>query len=275
LVPLLIAVFVAAPPVFGQLTPEEREDPLYWYGHSVNALNLNQAVQIVLGDASAYDSRYRMDPLSVARVGRSSLRILRNTIYALRGYAFSDPALLEYFSRYDWYEPRSRNVEDSLTPADRDNIRMVQAFEAMDESAPTITWTDDIVGVWQQSPIMNAGWGDRFVFYPDGNMEFLYSQMSALELIRGLRGTYRVQGNVLIFSIEQIEFIEHGTEYDIDWLEWTESSRNTATFERPIILRLPVGEISLNNEFDHLERLEVSIGGVPQFRMSADPNPGY
>lgn len=222
-----------------------------------------------------YDTRWSMDLLSVARLNQPSLRILRNSIYALHGYTFSDPELLSHFSGYDWYEPRSRNIEDQLTITDRSNIRMIQAFERMSESGETVRWGEEAVGVWQASPYMAAGWGDRFVFYADGTFEFLRSQMSQFQMVHGLEGTYSIRGNVVTLSVERIIFYEHESTYafnDLDGWQWNVSDLNSATFERPIPLRLPVGPIGTSTEFN---RIEAMIGGVSFYRLASDPTDRY
>lgn len=71
----------------------------------------------------------------------------------------------------------------------------------MEENSETIVWGPEKEGVF----VMAAGWSDRFVIYSDNKMEFLFSQMSKLQLIKGLAGTYTIHGNVLLFSISQVD----------------------------------------------------------------------
>ncbi|MFZ4592578.1 MAG: hypothetical protein ACOYN6_16375 [Ignavibacteria bacterium] len=35
----------------------------------------------------------------------------------------------------------------------------------------------DLVGIWQDSPVVAAGWSDTYLFYSDGKFVFNYSQM--------------------------------------------------------------------------------------------------
>jgi hypothetical protein len=55
------------------------------------------------------------------------LRIARNEIFARRGHQFRDPVLLEYFSRFPWYTPRSGNV--SLSAIEEANVKLIQSME--------------------------------------------------------------------------------------------------------------------------------------------------
>ena len=77
----------------------------------------------------------------------------------------------------------------------------------MDENSETITWGPEKEGVWQDMFVMAAGWSDRFVIYADNRMEYLFSQMSQLQLIKGLAGTYTIRGNVLLFRSPRLIFM--------------------------------------------------------------------
>jgi hypothetical protein len=47
-----------------------------------------------------------------------TLRILRNTLYAMKGYAFASKELQEYFLKMYWYFPHdpAKNAEISFSP---------------------------------------------------------------------------------------------------------------------------------------------------------------
>ena len=57
------------------------------------------------------------------------LRIMRNYIFARHGYIFKSDDLRQYFSQYDWYTPISRNVTKELSKIERDNIKLIEAYE--------------------------------------------------------------------------------------------------------------------------------------------------
>lgn len=58
-----------------------------------------------------------------------SLRILRNSIFAQYGHIFKSEDLSQYFSQFDWYEPISKNVNDSLSNIDKLNIQTILNIE--------------------------------------------------------------------------------------------------------------------------------------------------
>ncbi len=132
-----------------------------------------------------------------------SFRLLRNFFFAKHGHIFQSADLTEYFSRFDWYKPTRTVAFEELSEAERWNIEIIRKFEQMNENSQTVVWGPEKEGVWQDHFVMAAGWGDRFIIYADNRMEFLFSQMSELQLIKGLAGTYEIRGNVLIFAVPQ------------------------------------------------------------------------
>ncbi len=61
---------------------------------------------------------------------KAQLRILRNTIYARHGRRFKSPDLQRYFAQFDWYYPTVNEVyEHQLSPVEKHNIQLIQAYE--------------------------------------------------------------------------------------------------------------------------------------------------
>jgi len=175
------------------------------YHGALNKMLCNEAEDILLGNISRLDDGYLIDLISLGKLQGKSFRLLRNAIYAKHGHIFASEELTEYFSRFDWYKPTKTVSYADLSEVERKNIEMIQKFEKMDENSETIVWGPEKEGVWQDIFVMAAGWNDRFVIYSDNKMEFLFSQMSELQLIKGLAGTYTIHGNVLLFSVSQVD----------------------------------------------------------------------
>lgn len=53
------------------------------------------------------------------------LDIMRNEIFAEYGFIFKSKEWQEYFSQYDWYEPRFDNVDEQLTDLEKSNIKVI------------------------------------------------------------------------------------------------------------------------------------------------------
>lgn len=57
------------------------------------------------------------------------LRIMRNEIFAKHGYIFNSQDLKDYFSKFDWYKPKYKDVKSLLTETDKINIATIQKAE--------------------------------------------------------------------------------------------------------------------------------------------------
>jgi hypothetical protein len=57
------------------------------------------------------------------------LKIMRNEIYARRGYIFKTDDMKNYFNQQRWYKPRYINVEPMLTEMEKKNVKFIQSYE--------------------------------------------------------------------------------------------------------------------------------------------------
>lgn len=62
-------------------------------------------------------------------MSRRELRLLRNMIYARRGYSFKSILLQDYFFNTVWYEEDPKFTSAALTPRDWRNIKMIKSVE--------------------------------------------------------------------------------------------------------------------------------------------------
>lgn len=53
-------------------------------------------------------------------------KIMKNEILARHGFIFSDKELKEYFSKQDWYKPKSKNVESMLSEIEKRNLEFIK-----------------------------------------------------------------------------------------------------------------------------------------------------
>ncbi|HRH38494.1 MAG TPA: YARHG domain-containing protein, partial [Flavobacteriales bacterium] len=65
-----------------------------------SASGLSERVHAALRYSTLDMAQFRMEPLT-----KEDLRMLRNTIYAIHGYAFKDKELRSFFERFPWYVP--------------------------------------------------------------------------------------------------------------------------------------------------------------------------
>ncbi len=68
-------------------------------------------------------------------------------------------------------------------------------------TAPMQQQTINLVGIWQDSAHMAAGWSDRYHFYPSGAFHFYPNQMTCPEQKVELAGTWALRGSQLTLTV--------------------------------------------------------------------------
>ncbi len=59
------------------------------------------------------------------------LDIVRNEIFAEYGFIFKSDKWKRYFESKSWYKPQYENVDQFLTPIDKDNIKFIQEYQRL------------------------------------------------------------------------------------------------------------------------------------------------
>jgi len=235
----------------------------------------SKALRILLGEVNILDSRWvELDIFSLSQLDNRSLRLLRNMIYARHGYKFNSPDLTSYFNRFDWYNPRYDNVDNLLTNVDRYHIQFIQAYENRNENIQNI-FLNNPIGFWHDSPAVAADYGERFIFHLNNRLEFYFSSMQNMPIVTRLNGSYTISGNVLIYSVTEINIIINNADikmYPGGWYSWGSSEKNKLTLENPIVYRFPVSNI-ITKIFGSDRSLEtITIGGREFFKFSDNVN---
>jgi len=99
----------------------------------------------------AFDKTITTKPLILSESeleGKSSeeLRIIRNEIFARKGYRFKSTDLQDYFSKIDWYEPKYDNVDSLLSETNKRNIELLLKFEKT--LMNSVDWRKTLIGIW-------------------------------------------------------------------------------------------------------------------------------
>lgn len=85
------------------------------------------------------------------------------------------------------------------TAADSDHSADTTSLSAQTTGQNPIT-TDDLVGVWQESPEVGSGYSDHYVFYSTGNFSFNYNQMVCDKRTIRYSGTWKLQRDSLYLT---------------------------------------------------------------------------
>ena len=56
------------------------------------------------------------------------LQIIKNSIFARHGYSFKKETYRNFFEQTDWYIPVSDNVDNNLTPTEKENVILLNRF---------------------------------------------------------------------------------------------------------------------------------------------------
>lgn len=149
---------------------------------------------------------------------KEDLQLLRNAIYARRGMTFQSNYLSEYFKKFDWYKPRSGNVEAQLSETDRTNIKNIQIFENAQPN-PNLR-KNQLVGEWINS-FPASDYCGQIEIRNNNTIEIIDPLFEG-----NLKGKYTIEKGFLIVSVIEIQ----DTVYSDKWL----------TLPNPYRLVLPV-----------------------------------
>jgi len=245
---------------------------------------VNNSLKILLGDVDLLNSK--LNNFSLAQMDNQNIKFIRNMIYAKYGYIFNSQAFFEYFSRFNWYEPKYNNVDSFLTEIDKNNIQLLQMFETRNEKLPNIIWNNP-VAVWDVLPLkIRDAWAERFIILPGNIMEYHESQMNDFKTFIGMIGSYTIKGNVLIYSVTEVYYVHFipdvfSIQSDKN-LYMSTNGVNKITLEKPIVFKFPISNIetlSKENElFDNYDRQNIysdeidtlTIGGQYFFKFPYD-----
>ena len=263
----------------------ENESITEYYNNSLNELIPTKAKKIILGNIDLLSET--ISDFDLAILSNSDLRILRNMIYAKYGNIFSSSDLTNYYSNFAWYKPSKKVKDSDLTEEELKLIERIKIFETRDENKKNVN-LKSMEGIWQDYFIMADGWSNRFVFYSDNKLDFLYSQMRYIPLAKEMIGTYEIKGNVLIFKVKEIIYNSYTPKYDTIgfWDIWEiPDNRNTVTFKNPLEFKFPIKNFELNktwkqrnystNEDVEFTKDYIELGSFSYYKMSKDPNSKY
>ena len=263
----------------------ENESITEYYNNSLNELIPTKAKKIILGNIDLLSET--ISDFDLAILSNSDLRILRNMIYAKYGNIFSSSDLTNYYSNFAWYKPSKKVKDSDLTEEELKLIERIKIFETRDENKKNVN-LKSMEGIWQDYFIMADGWSNRFVFYSDNKLDFLYSQMRYIPLAKEMIGTYEIKGNVLIFKAKEIIYNSYTPKYDtIGFYDIWEipDNRNTVTFKNPLEFKFPIKNFELNktwkqrnystNENVEFTKDYIELGSFSYYKMSTDPNSKY
>lgn len=228
---------------------------------------------IDLGEIALLD--YGFNPIQLGLLDSMHLRLLRNLIFAQHGLIFQSTDLSVFFSTFPWYTPTMTDVGSLLTSTDQNNLIHIAGLEAKN---PTVSPEDEqLVGVWQDMPVMAAGWSERFIFFQSGDVFYGLSTMKKLPSVRFFAGKYEIIEGFLLMTFTDVKVVRHSNEIEYSTgmgYQWKESDTRYIVLDEPLVIRLPIywiREIDLDKAG---HRTELNIAGFLYYWMASDPLDG-
>lgn len=219
---------------------------------------------------------YPLGDFQVAMLDGEELMLLRNTIFAIHGYSFSDPSLLEHFQEFAWYSPESEDVAHLLTDIDLYNLDLITVYEdagtAESEESPG---SEDMAGFWHGSPHVAAGYSKTYLLYPDGRFAYRTNQMDGSRRLLEFSGSWSLEGGFLVLRADSMEYLEGGTlvapyaSYGSDYVI-ENGEVELRELDPPVAMRLPITGFSLYSDAGGMEDVpvpQVMIGSGKFWRI--------
>jgi hypothetical protein len=133
----------------------------------------------------------------------------------------------------------------------------------------------EIVGAWQNLPLMASGWSDAYQFFENGEYRFNYNTMDCQKRVIRHSGTYIVESDSIIILTKMDKLIIEGgklvpamgscaSDYEIEG-----GKVKLVKLRKPEILELKLSNISIDKFND--DKSKILIGGIEYWRVDKDP----
>jgi len=73
-------------------------------------------------------SKQKLAEKDIKNLRKLDLEIIKNAVFARHGYSFKKETYRYFFEQTDWYVPVSNNVDNDLTPMEKENVALLTRF---------------------------------------------------------------------------------------------------------------------------------------------------
>lgn len=73
-------------------------------------------------------SRQKLAEKDLKNLRKLDLEIIKNSVFARHGYSFKKQTYRDFFEQTDWYIPVSGNVDNDLSPMEKENVALLNRF---------------------------------------------------------------------------------------------------------------------------------------------------
>lgn len=132
-------------------------------------------------------------------------------------------------------------------------------------TAPMQQQTINLVGIWQDSPHMAAGWSDRYHFYPSGAFHFYPNQMTCPTEKVELIGTWALRSSQLTLTVNRQVI---NTYQQSDGGLCTLQDSRSEDLSTPFTQVFTIGARGMTPDDSYPS---ITLNSVPYWQFSADP----
>lgn len=73
-------------------------------------------------------SKQKLTEKELKNLRKLDLEIIKNSVFARHGYSFKKDTYRNFFEQTDWYIPVSNNVDNDLSPMEKENVALLNRF---------------------------------------------------------------------------------------------------------------------------------------------------
>lgn len=73
-------------------------------------------------------SKQKLSEKDIKNLRKLDMEIIKNSVFARHGYSFKKETYRDFFEQTDWYIPVSNNVDNELSPMEKDNVALLNRF---------------------------------------------------------------------------------------------------------------------------------------------------
>ncbi|QBJ87325.1 YARHG domain-containing protein [Chryseobacterium gleum] len=73
-------------------------------------------------------SKQKLTEKDLKNLRKLDLEIIKNSVFARHGYSFKKETYRNFFEQTDWYIPVSNNVDNDLSPLEKENVALLNRF---------------------------------------------------------------------------------------------------------------------------------------------------
>ena len=177
-----------------------------------------------------------LNDLKLGTLSKTELKLLRNLFYAKKGYIFNDDDLTKFFSQFDWYKPKTKEV--TFSDLEKAAINRIKIFETestvkYDYEDKNIIWETWNGGADQRGPLLKLNKDKSFKYIPS----------QSINRIESITGTWETKNNKIVLYVYTENILLGGyVAFHPNTPYIDQANPASIKFSEPIKISLPLNE---------------------------------